>query len=143
MNDCYINHVRLQGMIPFSSATNMSRGPTLPMLIGPSHKPIEYTTSHPNSLRDFQPPCYPARFLRLRGLACRADAGKRQVEAGYLKPVIVHDARKRVNAFRFNVEHATTARALRVEMVIATEIVTVGRIGHGDTQHFPAFRKHP
>ena len=60
MNDCYINHVRLQEMLPFSSATNMSRGPTLPMLTGPSHKPIEYTTRNAASKPLFSnsvPPC--------------------------------------------------------------------------------------
>ena len=60
MNDCYINHVRLQEMLPFSSATNMSRGPTLPMLTGPSHKPIEYTMRNAASKPLFSnsvPPC--------------------------------------------------------------------------------------
>ena len=188
MNDCYINHVRLQEMLPFSSATNMSRGPTLPMLTGPSHKPIEYTMRNAPSKPLFSnsvPPCTISTrngkvldLARTRNLApwpraarrsavsssnllnnqirgrepthyalfapvaatIRAHAGKRQVEARYLEPVVVHYSRKGVDALRLNIEDASATAALRMEVVITTEIVTVRRIGHGDAQNLPAIR---
>ena len=191
MNDCYINHVRLQEMLPFSSATNMSRGPTLPMLTGPSHKPIEYTMRNAASKPLFSTAFRPARFLRgmasrsFRALApppcdpaarcattsrfeltpplntqiggreptryalfpaiaatIRAHAGKRQVEARYPEPVIVHDTRNGIDPLRLDIENAAATAALRMEVTIATEIIAVRRIGHGDAQNLPAIRQH-
>ena len=171
-------------MLPFSSATNMSRGPTLPMLTGPSHKPIEYTTRNAASKPLFSnsvspctistrngkpslhalapPPCAPAArcatISRLElnsplntqvggrepthsalfpaiAAAVGTHAGKRQVETRYLETVIIHDARKGVDPLRLDIEDASATAALRMEVVIAAEIVTVRRVGHGDAQH--------
>ena len=189
MNDCYINHVRLQEMLPFSSATNMSRGPTLPMLTGPSHKPIEYTTRNAASKPLFSnsvPPCTistrngkpfasrPCTAALRSGralhdnqpfraqLPLNTQIGGREPTHSALFPAIATAIRhtpetpsrspylepyrsryaQRIDPSRLDIENAAAAAALRMEVIIATEIIAVRRIGHGDAQNLPAFRQH-